>query len=152
VFFLHSYFSEVSSRPSRPSRPPKPSLPWQVRSRLRELRRLWVHRDPQCTASRAALRHECKLLRKFLRKSLRLNARKVELQQLHRNIQAFRRVRYGFARSLFHLRTTVNPTFSKGTADAHFSRVLCGCGQRLCNVDAHLTWGCRYVCAALVSV
>lgn len=117
--FAKSVPQHSHKRPSRPKDPVAPA----VRARLRQLRRLWNHRDASDLSLERELRHERNVLRKGIRRSLRAHAQHLQNKQLQQNVHAFREDPFGFGKKLFQPKIDTSPSFSKSVADAHFKSV-----------------------------
>lgn len=122
--FVRSFFSSFPpSSPPRKHRPPPSPVSRSVRSRLREIRRLWKHRDPSDVDLEASLKRERNLLRREIRKSLKRASQAKEDSLLHSNVKAFRENPYLFSKGLFQTRLNCKPTFSKEVVDSFFQEV-----------------------------
>ena len=120
---VRSFFPCVSAGTPRRTTRPRDPVPRDVRAQLRELRRLWNHRDPSDLRLESDLKHQRNVLRKAIRRSLRSHTQHLLNTQLRNNVKGFREDPFGFSKKLFRSKSTVSPSFSKSVADAHFKSV-----------------------------
>lgn len=121
---IRSYFSDPPIINPRSGHPRKRRVvPEGLRKRQRDLRREWHRRESTPGADEGALRAEYNALRREVRRRVKLAALQADLIQHGKNVQAFRKDPYKFAKKLFSADQQLEPEFGKEVADSHFSSV-----------------------------